>query len=304
MQNVTVMAKKDDLLKIPKFLKRHAGKPKVWPKDVGVLSLREMQKTPTIKPTKAEKKTSKQKPNVQQYMNDQVAELIGGVEAELDRFTTGGFKSDFNMYKWLQKNGVKTIQTGRIASFYVQLLEELKAVESKEDDQLNEGYKSLKKSQLNRYIKFLQGVIEDCKTWSTNQKKTRLPRKKKKLSAEKLVKRLHYREEDKDFKIASVDPESIIGATQLWCFNVKYRKLTVYNALDRGGLSVKGSTIQRFDPETSETRKVRKPDEVLARVQSGGKIVLRKIMGEEVRTKPEAPTGRINRSVVLIKVMK
>jgi len=48
---------------------------------------------------------------------------------------------------------------------------------------------------------------------------------------------------------------------------------------------------------------LRKPKEALARVQTGGKVILRKLMGE-LTTKGEVPKGRINKDTILVRIVK
>ena len=130
----------------------------------------------------------------------------------------------------------------------------------------------------------------------------RKPRKKKEQPKSKLVAKLNYKQADKEFKLVSVAPEKIIGATQIWVFNTKNRRLGVYNANDRAGLSVKGSTLLDFNDKTSIQKTIRKPEKVLARVASGGKIVLRKIMGE-IKAKEKVLTGRLNCDTIILKII-
>jgi len=207
------------------------------------------------------------------------------------------------MYKWLQHNNVKSQQSSVIADYYRPWLNELHEVKENTCNQLKEGYSHLKKAELNRFIDFLTGLIDDASTWGANQKTVRKTRAKKPPSIEKQVAKLKYLTENKDYKVVSVAPASIIGANQLWVFNVKYRKLTLYNAMGPAGFSVKGTTLQGYDPENSESKTLRKPDDVLPRVLSGGKRVLSKVMGE-INSKASEPNGRINGDTILLRVVK
>jgi hypothetical protein len=94
----------------------------------------------------------------------------------------------------------------------------------------------------------------------------------------------------------------VIGADQLWVFNVKYRTLGVYNAMGPSGLTIKGTTLQGFDDKTSKKKKLRKPEEVLKRCLTGGKIVLRKVL-DEVNSKESAMNGRLNEETILLRVV-
>ena len=89
----------------------------------------------------------------------------------------------------------------------------------------------------------------------------------------------------------------------LWCYNIKTRNLTVYHAMDRDGLSVRGSTIIGFEEATSITKKLRKPEAVIKPLMDGGKIYLRKVM-ENITTTEQKATGRINADTILLRVVR
>ena len=115
--------------------------------------------------------------------------------------------------------------------------------------------------------------------------------------------KLKYQEHDTTYNIKSVKPHEIIGCSQLWLFNTKYRTLSVINALGNNGLTVKGSTVYSFDEKTSIVKKLRKPESVLTEVMSGGKISLRKVM-DNIKCKPKIATGRINNDTILLRAIK
>ena len=101
----------------------------------------------------------------------------------------------------------------------------------------------------------------------------------------------------------SVEPKEIIKASQLWIFNTKNRKLGVYHAQDPQGLSIKGSTVINFDEDKSVTKTLRKPDEILPQVMKAGKVALRKVL-EDIRSVEVCLTGRINKDIILLRVIK
>jgi hypothetical protein len=49
------------------------------------------------------------------------------------------------------------------------------------------------------------------------------------------------------------------------------------------------------------SKTLRKPKDVLSRVLDGGKVVLRKVMGE-INSKPQELNGRINKDTILLRV--
>jgi hypothetical protein len=180
-------------------------------------------------------------------------------------------------------------------------MELIEAYEGK-DLQLKEAYAHLSKKQLKERIMFFNTLIEDAERYGQVNKKTRAPRKPRPVSMEKKLKNLKYQKEDKIFKIASINPEKIIGAQELWTFNTKYKILTVFRALDRSGLQVKGTTIIGYDEKTSQSKGCgRKPEPIIDKVQNGGKIVLRKIM-DELKT-DKALQHRVNENTILLRVI-
>ena len=72
-------------------------------------------------------------------------------------------------------------------------------------------------------------------------------------------------------------------------------------AADQAGLAVKGSAIDNYKYGESVSKTLRKPKDVLSRVLDGGKVVLRKVMGE-INSKPSELNGRINKDTILLRV--
>ena len=129
----------------------------------------------------------------------------------------------------------------------------------------------------------------------------RRPRKPKVKSASQLVKNIKYLTESNDLQRVSIAPTSLLDAKQLWVYNVKYRKLTRYNALE-GGLKIKGTTLFNFDTESSITKNLRKPEEQLSEFAKLGKVKIRTFM-ENIKSKPYVPNGRINAQTLLLKAV-
>jgi hypothetical protein len=241
--------------------------------------------------------------SIQQRMLETASKQSEEIEDAIDEFTNNGYKGEFDTFKLLQKNQVKGLIAQKMLGFYAGEADELEEALEGKDEQLKEGYSHFAKAELKRYAKFMRGICNDLERWINNQKTTRKPRKTKAKPVHKVVEKLKYKKSDIEYKLQSVQPETIVGAQQLWVFNTKYRTLGVYNAIDRGGLSVKGTTLLNFDEKTSLKKKLRKPDEVLQRCLTGGKIVLRKLL-DEVNSKESVLNGRINEETILLRVVK
>lgn len=247
--------------------------------------------------------TKKPVVSIQERVREKISEYIAEIEEQVDLFSESGYKSEFDMYKWLMNNNVKAQPANAIADYYVPWCDELKETITKKDGQLVEGYSHMKPAQIKRFVEFLDNIIKDATTWGANQKTVRKTRTKKAPSIEKQIARIQYAKENKELKLVSINPALIIGCNQLWVFNTKYRKLMRYDASGPTGLSIKGTTLQGYDVETSMSKTVRKPNDVLPRVLNGGKIVIRKLM-DELNSKSSVPNGRINGDTVLLRVVK
>jgi hypothetical protein len=130
----------------------------------------------------------------------------------------------------------------------------------------------------------------------------RKKRKTKEKPAALLVTKVNYMPEFEELKLKSVLPEKIIGALQVWTYNTKTKLLGVYNASNAKGLSIKGTTIQNFEENTSTGKRLRKPDQPIKDVLEGGKIKLRKILSE-LKTKESLLTGRLNSDTIILRVL-
>lgn len=209
---------------------------------------------------------------------------------------------EFDAYKWMMNAGVKPAHAGRIAEYFRERAKSWVSIieQTKKDPYVKESYPWPKKDMVDAATIFLS-FATDAEKLSSNKKAARKPRKKKPLSFDKMVKNLKFLPEDNENKLTSINPVKIIGAQQLWVYNVKARKLGVYIARDAVGLLVKGSSIDNYKYSESVSKTLRKPKDVLSKVLSGGKIALRKIMGD-INAKATELNGRINKDTILLKV--
>jgi pentatricopeptide repeat protein len=251
---------------------------------------------------KVEVESNPDKPvvSIQDRMREKAYEIGGEVEGFID--DNIDLPTPESFYDWLQKNEIPAAYITRIVERLTPRLAELFEAYDMTSGDLIEAYAYCKKKDFERMIKFFNMMIEDSERYASNTKKVRQTRKPRVVSVEKKIKNLKWQKEDATYKIASVSPEKIIGAQELWTFNTKYKTLTVFRALDRGGLQVKGTSIIGFDEATSFTKGTgRKPEEYVKRVLDGGKLVLRKIMDEIKTDKPLA--YRINENTILLRVV-
>ena len=238
--------------------------------------------------------------SIQDRMRDRAHDILGEIEGLIDDYI---YKNqEFSLYTWLQSNNIPAAYATSIITKLSPVLDELLEAYDGQDPQLKEGYRSYKKSEIKKLIDFYNTMCEDAAKYANVTKKTRSPRKPRVQSVEKKLKSFKFQKEDNTFKIASTNPEKIIGSQELWTFNTKYKTLSVFRALDRGGLDVKGTSIVKYSEETSFTMRTgRDPDGAIKKVTEGGKILLRKIDQE---LKNHAPLqSRINENTILLRVI-
>lgn len=253
-----------------------------------------------IEPVKEQEKKG-EVVSIQDRIKEKASEIIAYIEHIVDNRES---MRDFSLYEWLKGKQIPATYSSAIVKAYQGWLNELLDAYEGNDPDLKEGYRRQTKSQIAQDIVFFNMIVEDAQKYGDVTKKLRAPRKPRAVSIDKKIKGLKFQKEDKEFKIASVNPERIIGASELWTFNTKYKTLTVFRAADRGGLQVKGTSIINYDEANSVTKRTgRKAEYFVERVLNGGKIVLRKLTEEEGIGSETALANRINENTILLKIV-
>jgi len=246
----------------------------------------------------AEKKI-KPKNSIQDRIQNQVENYVSALEAQVDDFINNDYKLKYDVYNDLISRGCKSVHARKMRSLYRDCYNDLVDVYNKEDDFNQEAYSHLKPNHQKKLMDFYGLIVDDLDRVIKNATAQRKPRKQKTHSAERLVGKLKYQEEFKKLKLVSINPEKIIGATELWVFNTKYNRLGVYRAVNSvRGFSVKGCTIQHFDETESVQKTARKPKEALNVLNKRSL----KAMMKNMKTKEQSLTGRINAQTILLGV--
>ena len=177
---------------------------------------------------------------------------------------------------------------------FIEVRGEITGAINKTDEDLVEGYSFLSTTKLKKLDGYLESLIEVL------EEKSKITRRKRKVDPNKLVKSVQYMSESKEFNLESIDPVNIVGASGLLCFNTKTKKLTLFEASTKEGLSVKGTTIQNFS-ESSVTKTIRKNNLTLLNNITEGRIDYTKRVINNIKTKNAIPTGRINKDTVILR---
>jgi hypothetical protein len=245
----------------------------------------------------------KKGPNIQDRIKERADSCIGELEGQVDDFMASKFSQMPQPYGMMHTMSINGVHTRFIVDWAKKRRAEFDEVMNTDDKDLKEGYSNFSKVQLKKMVGYFDQVILDCGKVNASAAVGKKPRKKKEKTPEQLVAKLQYCPEFKDLSLTSVKSTDIIGALQLWVYNTKNRKLGVYNAEDAGGFSVKGSTITNFSESKSIQKTLRKPEVMLPDVLKGGKVFLRNVM-DGIRAVESKLHGRLNKDIILLKVVK
>lgn len=250
-----------------------------------------------IKEVKKETKVTTNVISIQERMEEKARDLAGEIEGAIDDFVISKGKNTFSAKNYLLSQSVSAPIAKRIGDMFVKQYNELADAINQEDEQLVEGYSNFSKRELKAFHKFVGEIIDDCHQMVQTAKAGRAPRKRKPQPPSKIVSKMKYMKEFTELSLKSVKPETIVGSTEVWIYNTKYRKVTVYKA-DNGLLSVKGTTILGFSLKDSQTMMLRKPEEFFKGLALG-KRALNSAM-KKLTTKPSTPNGRVNEECIIL----
>lgn len=119
--------------------------------------------------------------SVQQAMKNKAQSICGPVEYEIDLFLENNYKSSFNMIKYLTKLDMRPRMVKLIQREFYPLLEELHST----DEDFIEAYSYMTKAQKDKFIAFVQKIIDQCDEYLVkNDAKFKAERDMKKLKRE------------------------------------------------------------------------------------------------------------------------
>jgi hypothetical protein len=248
------------------------------------------------------KKTEARVPTIQDRMNEVAKKHILYFEMLEDALYTGE-TVDPKAYEYLTKNNVPQVLIGKISAVFEPRCAEVREARTTKDEDLKDAYSYMKAADYKRYDAFYDKLFADLIAYNQTKKATKKAAVRKPPAKEKLVRGLKYLKQDAGMKLVSINPVDIVGAEQLWVYNVKNRKLGKYVAEDQGGvLGVKGTSITGFSETKSTQKTLRKPEEQIKAFLTSNKVELRKFL-ENIKTTEIALNGRINADTILLKII-
>lgn len=238
---------------------------------------------------------------IQDRLNEKTSEHLAYFEGLYDDVVTGG-TVDPKAFDYLTANTVPQSQINKFVDLISARKAELGAAQGKLFEDHVESYKHYKAADYKRHHAFLDAILDALEQYRGVKKATKKARVKRAPNKEKVVSKLKYMKEDKTLKLVSVNPVDIVGAQELWAYNVKTRKLYKYIADSlTGPLGIKGTSLTGFDAAKSAGKTLRKPEEKLKEFAKATKIQLRKFL-EEIKATETLGNGRINADTVLLRI--
>lgn len=253
----------------------------------------------SIKPVKDDK-PAKPVVSIQDRIAQKASEVGGEFDGMIDDYILHDKEPDFASY--LKANEISPQVSKLIPAFYVKTIAELKEALLGKDKELVEGYSNFSKVKLRRLIKYYESIADVCAQQVVSAKAAivRKPRAKKEKPPAVIAKNVKYLKEFTELGLTSEKPEKLVGCSEAWIYNTKYKKLQVYRASNDGKMTVKGSSIIGYEVATSGAKTLRKPE------MTKDFVTMTKRTFENafkaLKTKEAAVNGRINQDCVILKV--
>ena len=260
--------------------------------------------------TTAEKKqqTSIRRKSPGEILKERAEDLIGEIDQMIDQtFANKSWANpEFKIYDYLTKNEIPYLNAKRLADYLQPQLDELVELTMKKTPELVEGYQYLGGIRVWNKIKgFFQAMIDDLEMYMGAKKTTRKPRAKKAKTASSQVAGLKYLKESPQYKIASVDPTTVIGASVVLLYNTNNRQMTLLTSSSRTGFTISRTSIKDVDVEQSARKRVSSPEKFFQQFTKTTKAGL--VRGyNKLKTKPiDVKTSvQVNADTIIWKVFR
>jgi len=215
----------------------------------------------------------------------------------------GNFKPDFNLYEIWKLHGLK----GNVINAFREKVQfEYNVISDAYNnncDQAVEAYSHITRRNQKKMLKTMETIFTDLDKLKDSFKAVRMPRTKKPKASDAQVAHLQYKQEDIDAKVTSINPVLIPGKEMLFVYNTKQRVLTQYITTSTKGFEVGGTSIKNFEPNSSKTTRLRKPEDILPEILNLTPKQIEKRVWDKLTTKINTPTGRINKDCILLRVV-
>lgn len=240
-----------------------------------------------------------------EIVKERTSDFIGEVEAVLDDFYKGVHLDieEYSVYNEMVKADLNSFSAKHVMDYYIPLKEELEELVNDKTEDLVEGYSHMSVPQRKRYLKLVESIVSDAERYLLSKKAKRKPSKPKVKTADKQVTKMNYAKESADYKLTSINPALIVGASRVYTFHVKERIITEYVSQRAGGFEVRGSTIYGIDPERTRAIRLRKPEEQLSAFLTKTPAAINKFWDTLTTKTITDVNGRINKDTIILRAL-
>ena len=306
--------KHDKLLDIPDFLRRLDEN---RTDEVPEVAEQPIEEKPVVEESTEQQSTEEKpkKPSIQDRMRKRLMYIVGDIDDAFENvWARNEDPKKFKAYDYFNMHNIPGAFMKMLKQQVdVYIDEQSKGLQYRDikpkdrtDEQQDyvESFESYSKVEMKQHIAWWERVYKDCELWEANKKKQRKPRKYKPPSKEKMAKKVKYKAEDKDLKLVSEQPINLPGCTAVVVYNTKNRKLGIYEATHKHhGLSLKGTTLLNYDLSTALQKTVRKPQEVLEKLHTGGLQAIKNTFNALSTTETKL-NGRLNKETILVRIFQ
>jgi len=273
---------------------------KVFEKHIGEL----LQRGKTRQADKAKEPTEgvAVRKSIQEIVQERTSDFIGEIECNIDSWDSMIDDKSYSVYDELKKIDAPYNTAKAVFDYYTPQVEELRELIEDKTEDLVEAYSHMTVRSRKHFKKFIEQIVSDAEKFMTAKKATRKSRKPKVHTADKQVEKVQFLKDSSEFKIASINPASLIGAMRVFVFNVKYKSLTELVCEQRSGFTVKGTTLQGIDTDQSRSTKLRKAEEFLPLVLKSTPKQINKEWAK-LTTKTNGANGRINKDTIILRAI-
>lgn len=244
-----------------------------------------------------------------ELMKERASDLLAEIDEVIDiTFNERNWdKTEFSMFDFLKLQDAPYLNAKRAYDYLLPQYEEFVELTTKKTDDLVEAYSHLGDICVWNSIKrFYKTMLDDTQLYMNSKKAVRNSYTKKKVkTASSQVQNLKYKKDSPEYKITSVDPTTIVGASQVILFNTRTRVATFLVAAAPTGFEVDRQSIKGVDVEKSSRRKLRNPDKFFKENARSTKTKLAKSYASQ-KTKASAVNNsvRVSTDMVIYKVHK
>ena len=165
----------------------------------------------TFVPAKENEVVEAEKPNrpsIQDYMHEKIADVLGELEGALDDFIKDN--KELDLYSYLTSNSVPKPYCTYIDAWARKSVQEYIAVYETDDAEIKEAYANLGRRKLAQIIKLFGSWVADIERYSQFKKANRKPRVKKAKPAGVQVAKLKFKKDLPELGLKSVIASDIV----------------------------------------------------------------------------------------------